>query len=605
MNRRGASERNLQVDKDRDRIKQISKKQIDKKEKYIENLLPEQLVNELKEKGLPVFGTNKERQDRLKKACGVPIEPNSKKKNTLDEIDAISKRREERRKKMEEERIFKQEKRFENEAQGRMGDIEFQLMINDCRSKLTKARPHTPATDMKICVCVRKRPIFKKEENSGEIDSTSCVNPSVIVHEPKYKVDGITRYLDNQEFLFDNAYGETDDTDSLYLTTLQPLIPFILNSGTVTCFAYGQTGSGKTFTMKGLQHSVVSDLFKHAGRYIKSPNFMVSFFEIYGGRAYDLLNSRNQVRIMEDGNQNIQVQGLVERPAVNEQEVHSLIDNGNAERTTHATTSNSDSSRSHAVCSIYIRDRNQVVGKLILVDLAGSERAEDCKSNNRQRRIEGAEINKSLLALKECIRAHSNGDLHVPYRGSKLTLVLRDSFTGSKNRIVMITCISPGHSSADHTVNSLRYAARLKDRSRPERPVLIAKNNNMRDQSPISSSFSDEAEQREKEELDQFHKKVEHLLEKEEELLTLHVSAIKEDAQILTVEGDIIDKVQGERVIDYDIDSYVKELERLIYRKLSVYKHLHEKLTDFKKCLSEEEEESHNITKTFNFGRVK
>jgi hypothetical protein len=169
----------------------------------------------------------------------------------------------------------------------------------------------------------------------------------------------------------------------------------------------------------------------------------------------------------------------------------------------------------------------------------------------------------------------------------------------------MITCISPGHSSADHTVNSLRYAARLKDRSRPERAVLVAKNNNMRDQSPISSSFSDEAEQREKEELDQFHKKVEHLLEKEEELLSLHVSAIKEDAQILTVEGDIIDKVQGERVIDYDIDSYVKELERLISRKLIVYKHLYDKLTDFKKCLSEEEEVSHNITKTFNFGRVK
>jgi kinesin family member 2/24 len=64
----------------------------------------------------------------------------------------------------------------------------------------------------------------------------------------------------------------------------------------------------------------------------------------------------------------------------------------------------------------------------LLVDLAGSERAADCQSNNRQRRLEGAEINKSLLALKECIRAMDNKASHVPFRASKLTMVLRDSF---------------------------------------------------------------------------------------------------------------------------------------------------------------------------------
>lgn len=70
-------------------------------------------------------------------------------------------------------------------------------------------------------------------------------------------------------------------------------------------------------------------------------------------------------------------------------------------------------------------------GKLLLVDLAGSERAADCQSNNRQRRLEGAEINKSLLALKECIRALDSKSGHVPFRASKLTMVLRDSFISS------------------------------------------------------------------------------------------------------------------------------------------------------------------------------
>ena len=66
----------------------------------------------------------------------------------------------------------------------------------------------------------------------------------------------------------------------------------------------------------------------------------------------------------------------------------------NAARTTHATVANDTSSRSHSICQIYIKRGGEEVGKLVLVDLAGSERAQDTQSNNRQRRMEGAEINK-------------------------------------------------------------------------------------------------------------------------------------------------------------------------------------------------------------------
>ena len=80
-----------------------------------------------------------------------------------------------------------------------------------------------------------------------------------------------------------------------------------------------------------------------------------------------------------------------------------------------------------------------------MVDLAGSERAADCQSNNRTRRLEGAEINKSLLALKECIRALDSNSGHIPFRASKLTMVLRDSFMAkTQSKIVMIACVNPG-----------------------------------------------------------------------------------------------------------------------------------------------------------------
>ncbi len=113
----------------------------------------------------------------------------------------------------------------------------------------------------------------------------------------------------------------------------------------------------------------------------------------------------------------------------------------------------------------------EAYGKLTLVDLAGSERAQETQSNNRQRLAEGAEINKSLLALKECIRAldarKAGNDTHVPFRASKLTLVLRDSFVSKsdKSKIIMIACVSPAFLSANHTINTLRYSDRLKEKT--------------------------------------------------------------------------------------------------------------------------------------------
>ena len=92
---------------------------------------------------------------------------------------------------------------------------------------------------MKISVCVRKRPIFPKEEQAGEIDAVSAANPVVRVHECKYKVDGITKIVENHDFTFDNVFG-WEATMALYESTLRPNmnLPFV-RGGVVTCFAYG------------------------------------------------------------------------------------------------------------------------------------------------------------------------------------------------------------------------------------------------------------------------------------------------------------------------------------------------------------------------------
>ena len=98
---------------------------------------------------------------------------------------------------------------------------------------------------------------------------------------------------------------------------------------------------------------------------------------------------------------------------------------------------------------------------------------------NKQTRIDGAEINKSLLALKECIRALDQNKTHVPFRQNKLTLVLKDSFVGGNCKSVMIANISPSISCQEHTLNTLRYADRVKELRRGGLDNRKRNNNNI------------------------------------------------------------------------------------------------------------------------------
>lgn len=161
----------------------------------------------------------------------------------------------------------------------------------------------------------------------------------------------------------------------------------------------------------------------------------------------------------------MQVVGLTEKVVDSVEEVLKIIQHGNSTRTSGQTAANSNSSRSHAVFQIVLRPpgSSRIHGKFSFIDLAGNERGADTSSANRQTRMEGAEINKSLLALKECIRALGKQSAHLPFRVSKLTQVLRDSFMGENSKTCMIAMISPGLSSCEHTLNTLRYANRVKE----------------------------------------------------------------------------------------------------------------------------------------------
>ncbi|MBA0840487.1 hypothetical protein Goarm_003068 [Gossypium armourianum] len=326
----------------------------------------------------------------------------------------------------------------------------------------------------KIKVVVRKRPLNKKELAKNEEDIIETLSNSLVVHETKLKVD-LTEYMEKHEFVFDAVLNEEVSNDEVYRETVEPIVPIIFQRTKATCFAYGQTGSGKTYTMKPLPLKASRDILRLMHHTYRNQGFhlFVSFFEIYGGKLYDLLSDRKKLCMREDGKQQVCIVGLQEFRVSDVETIKELIEKGNATRSTGTTGANEESSRSHAILQLAIKRSvdgkeskpPRVVGKLSFIDLAGSERGADTTDNDKQTRMEGAEINKSLLALKECIRALDNDQGHIPFRGSKLTEVLRDSFMGN-SRTVMISCISPSSGSCEHTLNTLRYADRVKSLSK-------------------------------------------------------------------------------------------------------------------------------------------
>jgi kinesin family protein 2/24 len=148
-----------------------------------------------------------------------------------------------------------------------------------------------------------------------------------------------------------------------------------------------------------------------------------SFYEIYCGKLYDLLNNRAILPCREDAKHQVNIVGLTETIVDSVEGVMQIIGNGLQVRMSGQTGANADSSRSHAILQLALRNRHDssTFGKMSFIDLAGSERGADTVDNNKQTRGEGAEINKSLLALKECIRALDLEKGHTPFRGSKLT----------------------------------------------------------------------------------------------------------------------------------------------------------------------------------------
>ncbi|ORY44460.1 P-loop containing nucleoside triphosphate hydrolase protein [Rhizoclosmatium globosum] len=345
--------------------------------------------------------------------------------------------------------------------------------------------------DRDVVVCVRVRPLLEGETQRGLFPAVTTTpanttEDKIFVHSVEKKVTGLPR-LATKDFGVDHAFGQTSLNEEVYQKAARSLIPIALGGGVGSLFASGQTGSGKTHTMTAIENMIARDLFQFAREYrcqqdgLKLEDvsdsadfeYRASFFELLGNKARDLLNYPTEVSILEDVLGQVQVVGVTEEQVKTPDELTSIISRGSSFRKTIGTAKNDTSSRSHAICRIKIKNLRRLEaeeGVLYLLDLAGSESASDSRNHDKERMQESVEINKSLTTLKDCIRNRalavvSTKHIHIPYRNSKLTVLLKSAFELSSVRAcktVVIATINPNILDTNHSLNTLRYVSPLK-----------------------------------------------------------------------------------------------------------------------------------------------
>ena len=325
-----------------------------------------------------------------------------------------------------------------------------------------------------VKVVVRCRPLGNKEmEEQREcivnVDMNACF---IQVYNPQ-------NIKEIKSFTFDHTYDWRATQELIFNQTALPILESIMEGYNGTIFAYGQTGTGKTYTMegndnekdKGIIPRSIDWIFNNIKNY-PAQQFLVrvSFVEIYNEEVRDLLSKVKRQKLnVREKDKVFYVENVTVIQAENSKMTLDIMKSGRVNRATGATKMNPGSSRSHSIFSITVEssttdeagEAHYKVGKLNLVDLAGSERQSKTESTG-ERFVEATKINLSLTCLGSVINKLVSGkQQYIPYRDSKLTMLLQDSL-GGNTKTVMIANVGPADYNYDETLNTLWYASRAK-----------------------------------------------------------------------------------------------------------------------------------------------
>ena len=368
-----------------------------------------------------------------------------------------------------------------------------------------------------VSVFVRKRPIFKHELQNNDYDvvsvesSKDADHDSVVLHSCTMHPNMKTMLHKPVKYLCSAAFDQFANDDDVYFNVGEDHVMKRIRSGVgrVTVLMYGQTGSGKTFTMSGIEERVARDLFKEVEEEGGDDDedeevadsvpttVSIRYIELAGKKAIDLLGKKQgqEVKIIdertyvvdeeerrskflegdydlegededEDFKYTVKVawRGAAELNVTSAEQLMKFVAVGKGRRATESTDVNGTSSRSHAVLQIIVR-KGEGQGVLTLIDCAGSERRNDSLYHSVERQKESNEINASLYALKECIRARvgvkKGKRMHIPYRSSLLTRVLRESFEDETAALSIIATTAPTATDTEHSCETLKTVSTI------------------------------------------------------------------------------------------------------------------------------------------------
>jgi hypothetical protein len=289
----------------------------------------------------------------------------------------------------------------------------------------------------------------------------------------------------NLEFSLDHCFGTDAEQEDVYKVVGKGLVARVIDGFNAAILAYGQTGSGKTFTMLGPDDAKASfDLSNTALGIVPRAcmqlfeglpagcKVSLSYMEVYNDSVNDLLDTTGTkyMPLRETSPGHIEPDGLTLVPVKDTREVLSTIVEGDKKRIVAAMAMNPRSSRGHGLIGIVVtKEDGSPHGRLMLVDLAGMESSKKSSSTDakgesakKERQREAKAINQSLLALSDVISAlASKAAMHIPYRNSKLTRLLRSSLAGNCKAAFVVTCRSEKQN-IEEAIVTLRFAQRAK-----------------------------------------------------------------------------------------------------------------------------------------------
>ncbi|KAL0392705.1 UNVERIFIED_CONTAM: Kinesin-like protein KIN-10A [Sesamum radiatum] len=309
-------------------------------------------------------------------------------------------------------------------------------------------------------------------------------NPSALQINGDGKSLRVKTDIGYRDFSLDGvSLSEEDDLEGFYKKFVESRINGVKLGQKCTIMMYGPTGSGKSHTMFGCSKQpgivynslkgILGEGMEEDGEKLGFGTFVqVTVLEIYNEEIYDLLSSANNgggfslgwAKGGSGSKVRLEVMGKKAKNATfisgNEAgKILKEIQKVEKRRIVKSTLCNERSSRSH--CMIIV-DVPTVGGRLMLVDMAGSENIEQAGQNGLEAKMQTAKINQGNIALKRVVESIANGDSHVPFRDSKLTMLLQDSFEDDKSKILMVLCASPDPKELHKTIATLEYGAKAK-----------------------------------------------------------------------------------------------------------------------------------------------